>query len=141
MTSRAGSWMITAGALAGFCGLCVLPAALLGEHRDVTLLGLGACLLSLGALSTASGIYWKARLLRSRIPTGTADGESKSRRVRGGCQLCGTETPVIQCRVHQLQLCPICLAEHYDFRSCAYVPTTRRPTNKSGKGMAAKRGA
>jgi ribosomal protein S14 len=141
MTSRAGSWMITAGALAGFCGLCVLPAALLGEHRDVTLLGLGACLLSLGALSTASGIYWKARLLQSHIPTGTADGESKSRRVRGGCQLCGTETPVIQCRVHQLQLCPICLAEHYDFRSCAYVPTTRRPTNKSGKGMAAKRGA
>jgi hypothetical protein len=141
MTSRAGSWMITAGALAGFCGLCVLPAALLGEHRDVTLLGLGACLLSLGALSTASGIYWKARLLQSLIPTGTADGESKSRRVRGGCQLCGTETPVIQCRVHQLQLCPICLAEHYDFRSCAYVPTTRRPTNKSGKSMAAKRGA
>ena len=141
MTSRAGSWMITAGALAGFCGLCVLPAALLGEHRDVTLLGLGACLLSLGALSTASGIYWKARLLQSRIPAGTADGESKSRRVRGGCQLCGTETPVIQCRVHQLQLCPLCLAEHYDFRSCAYVPTTRRPTTKSGKGMAAKRGA
>ena len=140
MTSRAGTWMIAAGALAGFCGICVLPAAF-GEHRDVNLLGLGVCFLSLGALSAASGIYWKARVLQSNISSGTTDGETKIRRVRGGCQLCGTETPVIQCRVHQLQLCPVCLADHYDFRSCAYVPTTRKPANKSGKGVAAKRGA
>jgi hypothetical protein len=131
--------MIAAGALAGLCGACVLPAAF-GEHRDVTLLGLGMCFLSLGALSAAAGIYWKARLLRSNIPASAVEGEAKSRRVRGGCQLCGTETPVIQCRVHQLQLCPTCLAAHYDFRSCAYVPTTRK-ANKSAKGVAAKRGA
>lgn len=142
MTSRAGNWIIAAGALAVFCGICTLPAAL-GEHRDVALLGLGVCFLSVGSFLAASGIYWKARVLQSKIAAGITDGESKtpSRRVRGGCELCASETPVIQCRVHQLQLCPTCLAEHYDSRSCAYVPTTRKLANKSGKGMAAKRGA
>jgi hypothetical protein len=142
MTSRAGNWMIAAGTLAVFCGICILPAAL-GEHRDAALLGLGACLLSLGAFLAASGIYWKARALQSKVAAGTTDGESKpsSRRVRGGCELCASETPAIYCRVHRLQLCPTCLAGHYDSRSCVYVPTSRKAANKSGKSMAAKRGA
>jgi hypothetical protein len=142
MTSRAGNWIIAAGALAAFCGACTLPAAL-GEHRDTALLGLGACLLSVGAFLAASGIYWKARALQSQVEAGVTEGEAKpsSRRVRGGCELCASETPVIQCRVHQLQLCPTCLAEHYDPRSCAYVPPTRKPASRAGKSMAAKRGA
>jgi hypothetical protein len=140
MTSRAGNWIIALGALAAFGGVCTLPAAF-GEHRDAALLGLGACLLSLGAFLAASGIYWKARALQSQAASGTVNGESKpaGRRVRGGCELCASEAPVIQCRVHQLQLCPTCLAEHYDARSCAYVPP-RKPANKGGRSMAAKRG-
>ena len=140
--SRATNGMIAAGALAVFCGICVLPAAL-GDHGDVSLVGLGACSISVGALLAASGIYWKARELQSKIARGTTDGQTKSpsRRVRGGCELCASETPVIQCSVHELQLCPTCLAQHYDPRSCAYVPTTRKSTNKSGKSLAAKRGA
>ncbi len=142
MTSRAGNWIIAAGALAVLCGICVLPAAL-GDHHDASLLGLGASLLSIGAFLAAVGIYSKARALQSKEAGGTPGNESKSsnRRARGGCELCASETPVIQCRVHQLQLCPACLAEHYDSRSCAYVPPPRKPAKKSGKSMAAKRGA
>jgi hypothetical protein len=141
MTSRVGNWIIAAGALAVLCGICVLPAAL-GEHRDASLLGLGACLLSIGAFLAAVGIYSKARALQSKEARETSGNESKSsnRRTRGGCELCASETPVIQCRVHQLQLCPTCLAQHYDPRSCAYVPPSRKLGNKSGKSMAAKRG-
>jgi hypothetical protein len=141
MTSRVGNWIIAAGALAVLCGICVLPAAL-GEHRDASLLGLGGCLLSTGAFLAAVGIYSKARALQSKEARETSGNESKSsnRRTRGGCELCASETPVIQCRVHQLQLCPTCLAQHYDPRSCAYVPPSRKLGNKSGKSMAAKRG-
>ena len=142
MTSRAGNWIIAAGALAVFFGICILPAAL-GEHRDSALLGLAACLLSVGAFLAATGIYCKARALQSKVAAGAPEGESKSssRRSRGACELCASETPVIQCRAHQLQLCPTCLVEHYDSRSCAYVPAPRKSANKSGKSMAAKRGA
>jgi hypothetical protein len=134
MSSKASNWTVAVGALCLFFGLCVLPAAL-ADRSDASLLGMGASLFSLGALVTAAGIYMKARTLASEAGSQPAPAK---RRVRGGCGLCGTEAPVIQCKVHQLQLCGECLAEHYDFRSCAYVPTTRRPTSKGGKAMAAK---
>lgn len=109
----------------------------MGAQIEVTLLALGACALSLGSLTAAAGVYLKARLLQGQ--PGTA-GEAKSahRRGRNGCDICG-DTPVVNCKVHQVHLCADCLGNHYDFRSCAYVPSTRRQGAKTtAKGMAAK---
>ena len=136
MSSKAANWIIAAGAVLLSIGLCFLPAAL-GERPDTDLLELGACLFSLGALIIAAGLYVKARMVQMEIASGAPRKESapSNQRVRGGCDLCGTEAPVVQCKVHQLHLCGTCLAQHYDVRSCAYVPTTRTAT-KTGKNLA-----
>jgi len=142
MSSKAATWIIAAGAVVMAIGLCFLPAAL-GERPDTDLLEVGACLFSLGALIIAAGMYTKARMVQMEIASGEPRKEPTSnQRVRGGCDLCGTEAPVVQCKVHQLHLCGSCLAQHYDVRSCAYVPTTRTATNKTGRNLAANaRGA
>jgi hypothetical protein len=142
MSSKAATWIIAAGAVLMAIGLCFLPAAL-GERPDTDLLEVGACLFSLGALIIAAGMYTKARMVQMEIASGEPRKEPTSnQRVRGGCDLCGTEAPVVQCKVHQLHLCGSCLAQHYDVRSCAYVPTTRTATNKTGRNLAANaRGA
>ena len=142
MSSKAANWIIAAGAVFMAIGLCFLPAAL-GERPDTDLLEVGACLFSLGALIIAAGMYTKARMVQMEIASGEPRKEPTSnQRVRGGCDLCGTEAPVVQCKVHQLHLCGSCLAQHYDVRSCAYVPTTRTATNKTGRNYAANaRGA
>jgi hypothetical protein len=135
MTLKAGNWMIAVGAVTMFFGLCCMPAAL-GEHPDTALLGVGASIFAMGALFIASGIYAKARAWQS---LGVTEAESApAQRTRGGCELCGSDVPVVQCRVHQLQLCSTCLAEHFDPRSCSYIPPARRAT---GKGMSRARGA
>lgn len=135
MSSKAGTWIIVVGALVMVGGLCILPAAF-GEHTDNNLIVAGAGVFSMGALMVATGMYLKARALYSVAPEQT---DAAPKRVRGGCDLCGTETPVIQCKVHQLHLCGNCLTQHYDFRSCAYVPSTRRTGSKGAvKTMAAK---
>ncbi len=142
MSSKTANWIIAAGAVFMAIGLCFLPAAL-GERPDADLLEVGACLFSLGALIIAAGMYTKARMVQMEIASGEPrKGPTSNQRVRGGCDLCGTEAPVVQCKVHQLHLCGSCLAQHYDVRSCAYVPTTRTATNKSGRNLAANaRGA
>ena len=143
MSSKTANWIIAAGAVFMVIGLCFLPAAL-GERPDADLLELGACLFSLGALIIAAGLYVKARMVQMEIASGAPRKESapSNQRVRGGCDLCGSEAPVVQCKVHQLHLCGSCLAQHYDVRSCAYVPTTRTATNKTGRNYAANaRGA
>jgi hypothetical protein len=137
MSSRSGNWMVAAGALFLFLGLCVLAAAL-GKNADPDQLIAGAGSFSVGALTVAAGIYLKARTLQSGAASPASVKEPASKRSRGGCELCATEAPVIQCKVHQLHLCGNCLAQHYDFRSCAYVPSTRAGDKKAGKGMAAK---
>jgi len=48
--------------------------------------------------------------------------------------------PVIHCKVHQVHMCAECLGQHYDFRTCSYVPSTRRPATKA-KNLAKARGA
>jgi hypothetical protein len=136
MSSRSGNWMVAAGALLLFAGLVALAAAF-GKTADPDQLVAGAGLFSVGALTVAAGIYLKARVLQSGA-TGAPVKEPAAKRSRGGCELCATEAPVIQCKVHQLHLCGTCLALHYDFRSCAYVPSTRAGSNKPGKGLAAK---
>jgi len=122
MGEKASGWAIIAGCVLVVAGLGFLPAAL-GQHPDPEILGAGVCLLAFGALVAAGGFYMKARALGAGPATPT-----QAKRVRGGCDLCGTDSPVINCRVHQLHLCGQCLGEHYDFRSCVYVPSTRRPT-------------
>ena len=143
MSSKTTNWIIAAGVFLMFIGLCFLPAAL-GDSADNDLLEIGACQFSLGALIVATGIYAKARAVQIAVASGEPRKESapSGQRVRGGCDLCGPEAPVFQCKVHQLHLCGTCLAQHYDVRSCAYVPTTRTATNKSGRNLAANaRGA
>jgi hypothetical protein len=142
MSPQTGNWMIAAGVLGGFIGILMLPAAL-GEHPDTSLLVLGACGLSLGSMIAASGIYLKARAIQSPRGLSRASVESKNsnRRVRGGCDVCHGDLPVIHCKVHQVHLCASCLGRHYDFRSCAYAPSTRGAATKPGKGFSKARGA
>jgi len=135
MGQKAGGWLIFLGCLLILIGLCLLPAAL-GAHQDQAILGAGMCAFAMGALVAAGGIYLKASALQATAAAGPAKVQSK--RVRGGCDLCGTDSPVVNCRVHQLHLCGNCLGEHYDFRSCVYVPSTRRTAPAKGLARAAK---
>jgi hypothetical protein len=134
MLSRAGNWLMVVGALGASIGICVLPSAL-GDHQDGNLLSVAALLLSLGALIASAGFYLKTRFLQKDVRPSKPE---PARRIRGGCDLCGTEPPVIQCKVHQLHLCGTCLTGHYDVRSCVYVPSLRRPATRNGKNAAAK---
>ena len=126
--------MIAVGVLVGLIGLCILPAAF-GSGGDRSLLGAAATMFGMGALAAAAGFYLKAQALQSNPAGGPPAKEAKNagRRLRGACDLCRTEMPVVHCKVHQLHLCGRCLAEHYDFRSCVYVPSTRRTESKVGK--------
>jgi hypothetical protein len=141
MSSHIGNGLIALGALGACIGLIMLPAAL-GEHPDTSLLILGACGVSLGSLTAASGIFFKARAMQSPAGSQATSGEPKNatRRVRGGCDICHGDLPVIHCKVHQVHMCADCLAQHYDFRTCSYVPSTRRSAAKT-KNMAKARGA
>ena len=142
MSSRTGNWMIAVGIIAGIMGLIALPAAL-GEHVDTSLLTLGACGLSLGSMITAAGFYLKARAMMSSRASTVVSGESvqPARRLRGGCDVCHGDSPVIHCKVHQVHLCPGCVAKHYDFRSCTYIPSTRGTTPETAKAFAKAHGA
>ena len=133
---KTSGWVTIAGCFLMLLGLCFLPAAL-GSHPDEAILGAGVSIFCLGALTSAGGIYLKARALQLGAAAPRVTPTPK--RVRGGCGLCGTETPVIHCRVHEIHLCANCLGDHYDFRSCAYVPSTRRTTPaKAAARFAAK---
>lgn len=129
MTTKTGTVLIVAGMIFAFVGLCFLPAAF-GRDGDRTLLGAGAVVIASGILAMAGGVYVKARMLG---PTTPAETQATAKRPRGKsiCDQCAHEEPVIQCRVHQLHLCADCLGKHYDFRSCAYVPSTRRAAPRS----------
>ena len=145
MSQKTGSWIIAIGAVIMFLGLCFLPA-LLGPHGDQSLLGAASGMFSFGTLMIAGGIYLKARTLQGRSGTEKKKQNSgtNGKRYRGAsCDLCGKAEPVILCRVHEVHLCADCLAQHYNFRSCAYVPTNRRQsTGQSGKSVTVKaRGA
>jgi hypothetical protein len=141
MSSQTGNWLIGLGAVAALAGMIVLPAAL-GSNPDTSLLLLGACGVGLGSLISASGVYLKARAIQSPAGSSGTSGEPKTstRRVRGGCDICHGDMPVIHCKVHQVHMCAECLGQHYDFRTCSYVPSTRRPAAKA-KNLAKARGA
>jgi len=69
-----GNGLIALGALGAVIGLIMLPAAL-GEHPDTSLLILGACGVSLGSLTAASGIFFKARAIQAPAGSQAASGE------------------------------------------------------------------
>ena len=138
MSSGIGNWLIGVGALGACIGLIMLPAAL-GEHPDTNLLILGACCVSLGSLMAAAGIFFKARAAQPAAGTSaSAEAKQTNRRVRGGCDICHGDLPAIHCKVHQVHMCTECLGQHYDARTCSYVPSTRRT---AGKNLAKARGA
>lgn len=128
MAAKTGTWLIAVGSFIAFVGLCFMPAAF-GPDPDQTMLGAGAVIFSTGLLLIAGGLYVKARALGA-APAAHSPAPGKRPR-KANCDRCGKDEPVIQCRVHQIHLCADCLSEHYDFRSCAYVPSTRRGTAKS----------
>jgi hypothetical protein len=135
MGSKLGSVAIIFGSALILLGLAFVPAALT-QKQDQTILGAGICLISFGALCVGAGFYLKARLLESTAAAGSAKQQPKP--VRGGCDLCGSESPVIHCRVHQLHICGDCVTHHYDFRSCVYIPSTRRPAPAKPLSKAAR---
>lgn len=135
MGQKVSGWAIISGCVLMLIGVCFLPAAL-GAHPDPEILAGGVGVFAMGTLVAAGGLYLKARAIRAGV---AADpGKPQSKRVRGGCDLCGTDSPVVNCRVHQLHLCGSCLGEHYDFRSCVYVPSTRRTAPAKALARAAK---
>ncbi|HEX9109854.1 MAG TPA: hypothetical protein VF845_00125 [Terriglobales bacterium] len=128
MASKTGTWLIGIGCCIVFLGLCALPAGL-GPNPDKTLLGASMTALSAGMMLVAGGLYLKARTFSAGAAGG--NGSQAKRGRKATCDRCGKNEPVIQCRVHQLHLCGDCVGQHYDFRSCAYVPSTRRSTGKA----------
>lgn len=134
MGQKLSSFALICGSSLMLLGLCFVPAAL-GENKDEAILGAGICAFAFGALLAASGLYLKAKVAAGD-PAGALNGAPKP--VRGGCDLCETESPVIHCRVHGLHICGNCLGQHYDFRACVYVPSTRRPSATTAKARAAR---
>ncbi|HYK48911.1 MAG TPA: hypothetical protein VEU94_04225 [Terriglobales bacterium] len=135
MATKSSRWMMAVGAFIAFIGLCFLPAAF-GQDADRTMLGGGSVIVSTGLLLISAGFYLKARTLAASGIPPTAQANTKKNR-KPICDRCAVEEPVIQCRVHQLHLCAECLNKHYDFRSCAYVPSTRRVAASRANAAAA----
>jgi len=138
MSTRLANLLIGLGAFGILVGLCLFPVAM-GDHGDSSLLPMGACALSLGSLAVASGIYVKARTVK---PEGRVSAEAKAqpKRVRGGCDICRGDFPIIHCKVHQVHMCTDCMREHFDVRSCIYAPSTRGQAGKPESLAARSRG-
>ena len=115
--------LIILGGLLVLLGLTFLASGL-AQSQDESISGVGICTFSLGALICTTGVYLRARAAQAAAPASSKPQPQP--KARGGCDLCGVESPAVMCRVHQLHLCPHCLAKHYDTRSCIYVPSTRR---------------
>ncbi|MFZ3339864.1 MAG: hypothetical protein WA609_00400 [Terriglobales bacterium] len=132
MALKIGSWIIGVGCLMAAAGLCFLPAAF-GAQRDASLLAAGAMVFSTGMVLAAAGFYIKARFW---VAGGQSKVNASTKGRRKVCNLCGENESAVECRVHRMNLCPDCLGKHYDFKSCAYVPSTR-PIYTKSKGAGA----
>jgi hypothetical protein len=131
MGPRLGNWAIVLGVIVSFAGLCIVASAV-GKTSDPGLMAFGACLFSIGAVIIAGGIYIKARTMKVSTATNSLQTPLITPKKRGGCDLCGPE----------LHLCGNCLAQHYDLRSCIYIPTPRKAVNKPARPVQSKaRGA
>jgi hypothetical protein len=133
MGQKLGAVALIFGGFMMLLGLSFIPAAL-AQHQDETILGAGICAFAFGAFISAAGFYVKTRALQGT----SSPGIKPQQKVRGGCDLCGTDIPAVLCRVHHVHICGNCLAQHYDFRSCVYVPSTRRPAPAKSSARAAR---
>ena len=124
---KIGSWLVGFGCFLAAAGLCFLPAAF-GTHPDSSMWSAGAMLFCLGTVMVTCGMYVKARHWAALAPANASPDAKRGRKV---CEMCAKNEAVIQCRVHQMQLCANCVSAHYDFRSCAYVPSTRQTNSKA----------
>lgn len=131
MAAKTGTWLIVIGTLIVFVGLCFIPAAF-GPSPEKPYLGAGLAIFASGALLAAAGLYIKARFYSEQ--RGPVHAPAAKRGRRSNCDRCGKNEPAVQCRVHQVHLCSDCLGEHYDFRSCAYIPSTRRAASAHAAG-------
>ena len=120
MGKKLSAALIVVGCLLMLAGLGLLAAGMAQKH-DESVGGSGILAFAFGALTCASGMYMKARAAQAAF-----DAVKPAPKTRGGCDLCGTESPAVMCRAHQLHLCSNCLNKHYDARSCIYVPSSRR---------------
>lgn len=134
MGRKIGSFALISGALLMLVALALVPAAL-SQRNDQTILGAGICSMAFGAFLAAAGFYVKARSIQAATPAGIAPVQPKQ---RGGCDLCKSEAPAVLCRFHNLHICGDCLSDHYDFRSCVYVPSTRRSASGKPNARAAR---
>ncbi len=130
--AKLGTVLIVLGSLLAVLGLTILPSAL-SAGEDKTLLNIAVLVISFSMMVIAGGLYLKARAFPR--PAGS-DAGNAGRSQKASCDSCGKQEPVIQCRVHQLHLCGDCLSKHYDFRSCAYAPSTRRGSKVSAYSRA-----
>jgi hypothetical protein len=140
MQSKLANSMMGVGAVGIFVGFITMLSSR-GEHPDSTILSIGALAVSLGSLLAAAGMYVKAKYLQPSAPAAGIAGRAQPRRIRGGCDLCHGDVPLIHCRVHQVHMCADCTAQHFDPRSCTYIPSTRRLIQKPRRGTAARAGA
>ncbi len=132
MRAHVATWTGAAGAIVSLVGLSFLPAAF-GAHGDPAMLGAGSGVVSFGLMLVSCAIYSRARTLSSgSIPSPSSPAEKLR-----NCDVCERHAPVIQCRVHLLHLCGECLAAHYDFHTCAYVPSTRGKNRPRRRATAA----
>jgi len=122
MGQKISGFLIVIGGLLMAVGLVMLAAGF-AQKQDESIAGAGICAFSFGALACAGGMYLKARAVQAETSVPSTKQQTK---MRGGCDLCGTESPAVMCRAHQLHLCPACLSKHYDVRSCVYAPSSRR---------------
>ena len=88
MAVKTGTWFIVVGVFIAFVGLLFLPGRFWSAIPTETMLGAGAVVVATGLLLTASGVYLKARFLRSRLgefrDAGETEPQSQLRHVRPG---------------------------------------------------------
>jgi len=137
MQSKLANSMIGVGTVGIFLGFITMLSSR-GEHPDSTILMIGACALSLGSLLTAGGMYVKTKYIQASLPAKTIG--KAARRVRG-CDICRGEAPLIYCRTHQVNMCADCTGQHFDPRSCNYIPSAARQVQRPIRGTAARAGA
>lgn len=131
MSQKFLAGFIGIGILVSFVGMLFLPAAFNGKGTNDNLMGGGLAIFALGALMVATGMYGKARVLRSEIDSDPNMSALLNNGKRKGCDICRTAAPVIHCTMHKTNLCSVCLNQHYDSRACVYVPASRRPTSRA----------
>jgi hypothetical protein len=134
--AKIGTWLIVIGGFVGLLGLTILPSAL-GSGSDKALLNMAVLTLSFAMMLIAGGLYAKARTM----PVAEVESSASKRGRKASCDACGKSEPVIQCRVHHQHLCADCLMDHYDFRSCAYVPSIRRGKTRQASSYSHASGA